>query len=72
MHSQSVFSKNMVKGENIIRVITLVNFDSKSKREFGNVVGELEEMTMVLKSREVGWSRESKCMTWHMCIMRAH
>ena len=42
MYSQSVFSKDAVKGENVVRAVMLVYFNSKGKQEFRNVIGELE------------------------------
>ena len=51
MYSQSVFCENVVEGKNIIRDIVLVNFNSKSKREIRNVIGELEEVAVVFKEQ---------------------
>ena len=54
MYSQSVFSKDAVKGENVVRAVTLINFYSKSKWELRNIIGELEEATVMFKE-EGGW-----------------
>ena len=54
MYSQSVFGKDAVKGEDIVRAVTLINFYSKSKWELRNIIGELEEATMMFKEQG-GW-----------------
>ena len=54
MYSQSVFSKDAVKEENVVRAVTLINFYSKSKWELRNIIGELEEATVMFKE-EGGW-----------------
>ena len=59
MYSQSVFGKDAVKGEDIVGAVTLINFYGKSKGELGNIIGELEEATMVLKEQG-GWVVKGK------------